>query len=78
MYQIVLYFWHHKQKGSKGINTLFLLYVGECPMYTHANFSIYNKEITREEAELFDQPSYISFLIIPGENLQICISFTNN
>ena len=39
--------------------------VGECLMYTHANFqdaSIYNKEVTREEAELFDQPSYIVVL----------------
>ena len=33
-------------------------------MYVHANFqdakvTIYNKNVTREEVELFDQPSYI-------------------
>ncbi len=30
-------------------------------MYTHAKFqdaNIYNKKVTRDEAELFDQPSY--------------------
>ena len=43
------------------INTYFLLCVGECPMYICANFedaTIYNKKVTREEVDLFDQPLY--------------------
>ena len=60
VYQICLYFWSHQQKSEHGINTLFLQCVDECPMYIHANFqytTIYNKKVTREEAELSDQPS---------------------
>ena len=33
-----------------------------CPMYVHAHFqdaTIYNKKVTREEALLFDPPSYV-------------------
>ncbi len=36
---IVFYFWHHKQKWSKCINTKFLLCVGEFPMYIPCQFS---------------------------------------
>ncbi len=37
--------------------------VGDCLVYVHANFqdaTIYTNKATREEVELFDQPSYTS------------------
>ena len=54
----------HLQKFEHGINTLIFQCVEEWPKYMHVNYqdaTVYNKKVTREEKELFDQPSYILF-----------------
>ena len=50
-------------------------------MYVHANFqdaTIHNKKVTREEVELFDQPSYFNYsMLLPLKLLDIICSFQN-
>ncbi len=58
---LLLLLMSHTHKSSQCINTLFPMCVNKCTMFIHFSFQDVSndyKKVTREEVELFDQPSY--------------------